>query len=57
MAAGSGALGGGVLVMTDDVKLLVLNSNLGYVRNKLMPSLTQRYLLVLAGGWMVQLAC
>lgn len=35
--------------MSDDVKILVLTSNLGYIRNRLMASMTQRYLLLLTG--------
>jgi hypothetical protein len=59
-AGGGGAAnrGGGIIgaggALTDDVKLLLLHSNMGYVRTKLMPGLTSRYLLVLAGacwGW------
>lgn len=37
------------LVLSDDVKLLLICSNLSYLREKLVGSLTQRFLLVLTG--------
>jgi hypothetical protein len=40
---------GGVPGVSDDVRLLLTASNLSYIRNRLMASLTQRFLLVLTG--------
>jgi hypothetical protein len=39
------------LVLSDDVKLLLIGSNLSFMREKLVGSLTQRFLLALTGGW------
>lgn len=53
-AAGGGGGGGGHvlrLVLSDDVKLLLIGSNLSYLREKLVGSLTQRFLLALTGMW------
>jgi hypothetical protein len=58
-AAGGGgtALGGGLGglrprgAVSEDAKLLVLTSNLGYVRNVLLGNMTQRFLLLLTGEW------
>jgi hypothetical protein len=58
MSAGGTAVGvaGGVhvlrLVLSDDVKLLLIGSNLSFMREKLVGSLTQRFLLALTGGLM-----
>jgi hypothetical protein len=57
-AAGlSFALGlpGGVLgaVLSDDVRLLLMSSNLSFMRERLVGSLTQRFLLVLTGEQLV----
>jgi hypothetical protein len=48
---GGGAAGGHVLrlVLSDDVKLLLIGSNLGFMREKLVGGLTQRFLLTLTG--------
>lgn len=49
-AGASGGGGGGLrLALSDDVKLLLLGSNLSYLRERLVGSLTQRFLLVLTG--------
>jgi hypothetical protein len=45
-------LPGGVLgaVLSDDVRLLLMSCNLSFMRERLVGSLTQRFLLVLTGG-------
>jgi hypothetical protein len=51
------------LVPNDDVKLLLIGSNLSFLRSGLVGSLTQRFLLVLTGGggvcgrWAAQVPC
>jgi hypothetical protein len=50
-AAARGGVGvGGVPGVSDDVRLLLTASNLSFIRNRLMASLTQRFLLVLTGA-------
>jgi hypothetical protein len=51
-AAAAAGDGGHVLrlVLSDDVKLLLIGSNLSFLREKLVGSLTQRFLLALTGG-------
>jgi hypothetical protein len=66
MAAAGGGVGGGGgaagdvlrLVLSDYVKLLLIGSNLSFMREKLVGSLTQRFLLTLTGMyWRKAHAC
>lgn len=48
--SGRGIGVGGVPGLSDDLRLLLTASNLGFIRSRLMGALTQRFLLVLTGA-------